>query len=83
MLELARAIGRWPSRSTPTASPGPGGLRGGDGPDPQRRGPAPTGIGTLGYPGDAVIGKVAALVAAELGWDEARKAKRFPWSSRR
>jgi len=31
-----------------------------------------TGIGTLGYPGDEVIEKVATLVAGELGWDDDR-----------
>jgi len=34
-----------------------------------------TGLGTLGNPGDEVIAKVADVVARELGWDEARKAK--------
>jgi glycerol-3-phosphate dehydrogenase len=34
-----------------------------------------TGIGTLGNPGDEVIKKVAAIVARELGWDDARRAK--------
>ena len=32
-----------------------------------------TGIGTLGNPGDTVLGKVADIAAAELGWDSARK----------
>ena len=32
-----------------------------------------TGIGTLGYPGDEVIGRVATIVAGELGWDDGRK----------
>ena len=33
-----------------------------------------TGIGTLGYPGDEVIEKVAVIVANELGWDDDRLA---------
>ncbi|GEM_PF-3799407 len=32
-----------------------------------------TGIGTLGYPGDEVIDKIAAIVAGELNWDDERK----------
>jgi glycerol-3-phosphate dehydrogenase len=32
-----------------------------------------TGIGTLGYPGDEVIGRVATIVARELGWNDARR----------
>jgi glycerol-3-phosphate dehydrogenase len=28
-----------------------------------------TGIGTLGYPGEALLQKVAALAARELNWD--------------
>ncbi len=32
-----------------------------------------TGIGTLGYPGDEVIGRVATIVARELGWDDGRR----------
>ncbi len=31
-----------------------------------------TPIGALGYPGDAIVSAAAAIVAAELGWDEAR-----------
>jgi len=34
-----------------------------------------TGIGTLGDPGDEVIGKVADLAAKELGWDASRIEK--------
>lgn len=34
-----------------------------------------TGIGTLGCPDDKVIGKVAAIAASELGWDDARRAR--------
>lgn len=32
-----------------------------------------TGIGTLGYPGDAVVRKVAAIAAKELRWNDTRK----------
>ncbi len=32
-----------------------------------------TGIGTLGNPGDEVIGRVATTVARELGWDDTRR----------
>jgi glycerol-3-phosphate dehydrogenase len=32
-----------------------------------------TGIGQLGYPGDACVGAVASLMAQELGWSDARK----------
>jgi glycerol-3-phosphate dehydrogenase len=31
-----------------------------------------TGLGTLGHPGDEIIGKAAATAAAELNWDSAR-----------
>ena len=31
-----------------------------------------TGIGTLGHPGDDVLKKVAAVAAAELGWNNAK-----------
>ena len=34
-----------------------------------------TGLGTLGDPGDAVINRVAALSATELGWDDDRKQR--------
>jgi len=34
-----------------------------------------TGLGTLGDPGDAVINRVAALSATELGWDDDREQR--------
>ena len=34
-----------------------------------------TGFGTLGNPGDDVIGKVASVAAAELGWDAAKRKR--------
>ena len=34
-----------------------------------------TGIGTLGNPGEAVLEKVAAIAANELGWSADRKKK--------
>ncbi|MCX5765868.1 MAG: glycerol-3-phosphate dehydrogenase/oxidase [Gemmatimonadetes bacterium] len=34
-----------------------------------------TGLGTLGYPGDDVTSRVAALMARELGWDDARRVQ--------
>ncbi len=34
-----------------------------------------TGLGTLGWPGDDAIAKIADVAARELGWDEARKAR--------
>jgi glycerol-3-phosphate dehydrogenase len=32
-----------------------------------------TGLGTLGFPGEAALGAVAALTGRELGWDDARR----------
>ena len=34
-----------------------------------------TGIGQLGDPGSAVLEQVAAVMASELGWDEARRSR--------
>ncbi len=31
-----------------------------------------TGLGTIGYPGDSAVSRVAEIVAGELGWDEER-----------
>lgn len=36
-----------------------------------------TGIATLGSPGDAVLRKVAAVAARELGWDDARMEQEY------
>ena len=42
-----------------------------------------TGIGTLGHPGMEVLEMVAALAAAELGWDEDRKKHEIAITSER
>lgn len=42
-----------------------------------------TGFGTLGHPGDDVIGKVASVAAGELGWDGARTKKEIDAMSAR
>ena len=34
-----------------------------------------TGIGSLGGPGDEVLDSIADIAAAQLGWDETRKAR--------
>jgi glycerol-3-phosphate dehydrogenase len=40
-----------------------------------------TGIGTLGHPGRAVLEKVAALAASELGWDEVETKRQIASTS--
>jgi glycerol-3-phosphate dehydrogenase len=41
-----------------------------------------TGIGQLGDPGDAALGKAADIMAAELKWDAARRARELEATAR-
>jgi glycerol-3-phosphate dehydrogenase len=41
-----------------------------------------TGVGTLGDPGDAVLQAIASTMGAELGWDEAERARQIEQARR-